>query len=82
MGFAFEPVKWMKWILATLTALTAVPLFMAWLPPKVAAGILAAIAILTAVLGAIVRGKVTALARPRDEDGRILVPAGPARTAT
>jgi hypothetical protein len=82
MGFAFEPVKWMTWLLTTLTALSSVPLFMAWLPPKISAGLLVVIAVLTAVLGALVRNKVTPLARPRDEDGRILVPAGPARTAT
>jgi hypothetical protein len=82
MGFATEPVKIMTWLLTTLTALSSVPLFMNWLPPKISAGLLVVIAVLTAVLGAVVRGKVTPLAKPRDEDGRILVPAGPARTAT
>lgn len=75
MGFAFEPVKIMTWLLTTLTALSSVSLFMNWVPPQVSAGILVAIAVLTAVLGALARNRVTPLARPRNEDGTPLVPA-------
>lgn len=74
-GFKFEPVKWMTWIVGMLTALSAVPLFMDWLPANVSAGILLAIAVLTSILGALARNRVTPLARPRDEADRPLIRA-------
>lgn len=72
-GFKFEPVKWMTAILGVLIALSSVQMFMDVLPDRVQAGILLAITILTAVLGKLVRDKVTPVARPRDEAGRPLI---------
>lgn len=74
-GFKFEPVKWMTIILGVLVALSSVPLFMDWLPDRVQAVILIAIAVLTAILGKTVHDRVTPLAAPKDDAGTPLVPA-------
>lgn len=74
-SWEIEPVKWATVLLGILIALSSVQMFFDWLPDRVQAGILLAIAILTAVLGKTVRDRVTPLARPRDEDGRPLIRA-------
>lgn len=70
----FEPVKWMTVLLAVLTAANGATALTDALPIKVVGGISAAIAILTAVLGALTRNAVTPLAQPEDAEGRTLVP--------
>lgn len=64
-GFKFEPVRWMTVLLAILVTLSGVQEFAGVLPAKVQAGILIAIAVLTAILGKLTRDKVTPLAAPK-----------------
>jgi len=73
-AWKLEPVKIMTVTLGILVALSGIDQFMAWLPDRVAGGVLLAIAVLTAVLGKTVRDKVTPVASPHSNDGRPLVP--------
>lgn len=68
----FEPVRWMTWTLAILSALTGTGALMDILPARVAGALVVAVAVLTAVLGGITRAAVTPLARPRDASERSL----------
>lgn len=70
----FEPVRWMTWILVILSALAGTTALTDVLPIKVLGAGTVAIAVLTAILGAITRDKVTPLAQPRDAAGVPLVP--------
>lgn len=76
-SFLVEPVKWLTWVSGLLTAATAVEAALAetplHLPPAVAAWTGTATVVVTAILGAAARGRVTPLARPRTADGRALV---------
>lgn len=75
--FRFEPVKWLTTVSAVLviaTGATQTPPFdhVHW----IAAGtpyLAGATAVVTAILGALARSKVTPLARPQTADGRALV---------
>lgn len=69
-----NPVAWMTTLLAVLTAAEAVNAKVHLLPPSWTPYLVGAIALLTAVLGALTHGAVTPLARPRDDAGNPLVP--------
>ena len=70
----FEPVRWMTLVLAILSALASTAAFTDLVPRPVLGAMGVAIVLLTAVLGAVTRGAVTPLARPRDAAGGPLVP--------
>jgi hypothetical protein len=72
--FKFEPVRWMTVILSLLVAAEGVQEFVDLIPPKANGYVLIVIAVIAAVLGKTVRAKVTALAAPKDNKGRALVP--------
>jgi hypothetical protein len=74
MKLKLEPVKWMTVALGVLTGLAGVTAVTDLLPKSVVGGMAIAIAVLTALLGAVTRDAVTPLARPRSEDGTPLVP--------
>jgi hypothetical protein len=76
-GFKFEPVRWATAILTLLVALESVQQFVELIPEKTNGYVLIAIAILTAILGERARSLVTALAAPRDNKGRPLIPVTP-----
>lgn len=81
-GFKLEPVAWLTTIAAVLTALTAAtaaPPLNHMLPDAVTVWLGVATAVVTAVLGAVARGKVTPLAAPRDNSDRPLVPTSTTR---
>lgn len=73
-GIKIQPVAWMTTILGVLVAVEAANEAIHFLPAAWSPYLLGAIAILTAVLGKLVHGVVTPLARPRDDAGTPLVP--------
>jgi hypothetical protein len=76
-GFKFQPVAWLTVIAAVLTATTAAtaaPPLDHVLPGQVTPWLGLTTVVVTAVLGVVVHGKVTPLARPRDDGDRPLVP--------
>lgn len=73
-GFKFQPVAWMTAVLAVLTALMTLDETIDVLPEAVSPFVIGAIAVLTVVLGVIVKGKVTPTAAPKDDAGTPLVP--------
>lgn len=73
-GFKFKPVAWMTTALAVLTALEALNETTHIVPDKYNAWILAAIGLLTVVLGVLAHNRVTPLAAPQDNAGVPLVP--------
>lgn len=73
-GFTFKPVAWMTTILTALTALMALDETIDVIPERVSPFILAAIAVLTAVLGKLVHDKVTPVAAPVATTGVPLTP--------
>lgn len=72
--FRFEPVRWASGLLALLVAVEAVNEGAHLLPGPWSPYLLAAISLLTLLLGSSVRDRVTALAAPRDAAGTPLVP--------
>lgn len=70
----FKPVAWLTGLVSVLTALEAVDAKVHVLPAAWTPYLVGAIAVLTVVLGALVHGVVTPLARPRDDAGTPLVP--------
>jgi hypothetical protein len=77
-GFRFQPVAWLTTVAAVLvaiTAATAAPPLDHVLSHSVTAWLGVATVVVTTVLGVVVHGRVTPTARPRDNDGRPLVPS-------
>lgn len=70
-----NPVAWLTTLIAVLTAADGALEGLHILSPTVAATAAGAIAVLTAILGAITHTRVTPLANPRDDNGRALVPS-------
>lgn len=70
----FEPVRIMTVTVATATALLGVGELTSILPATVVGAAVTGVAVLTAILGALTRARVTPLARPRDAVGTPLVP--------
>jgi hypothetical protein len=73
-GFTFKPVAWMTTILGILTGLMTLDETVDVLPENVSPWVLAAIGVLTVVLGVIVHGKVTPVAAPKASTGVPLTP--------
>lgn len=71
----YQPVRIMTVIVAVLTALLGVGDLTSILPATVVGAAVTGVAVLTAILGALTRARVTPLARPRDAVGTPLVPA-------
>jgi hypothetical protein len=74
MKIKFEPVRWMTGTLAIVAGLIAANETLHVLPAGWSEVLLYASMVLTVVLGAITRSKVTPLAAPRLDEGTPLVP--------
>jgi hypothetical protein len=69
------PVAWLTALVTILTGTDAILEQAHVLTPTESSWVGIAIAILTLVAGTVTHGQVTPLARPRDNDGRALVPS-------
>lgn len=74
-SFKFEPVRWMSYVLAVLIAVETVNESTGLLPATWTPYLLGAIALLTLLLGGVVRNRVTPTAAPKDDAGVRLVRA-------
>lgn len=74
-----NPVAYLAGLVAVLTALDGTLTGLKVLSPTVGGWLGAAVAVLTAVLGAVTHGAVTPVANPHDNSGRPLVPLSTAQ---